>query len=65
MLFIFKPEAGVGIFGKLYAKLKKIPYVYTYHTMYEDYTYYATKGKIEPFAKKIVRNYSKWQAEGR
>ena len=56
-------EAGVGIFGKIYAKMKKIPYVYTYHTMYEDYTYYATKGKIEPFAKRVVRNYSKWQAE--
>ncbi len=56
-------EAGVGIFGKLYAKMKKIPYVYTYHTMYEDYTYYATKGKIEPFAKRVVRNYSRWQAE--
>lgn len=56
-------EAGVGIFGKIYAKMKRIPYVYTYHTMYEDYTYYATKGKVEPLAKKIVRNYSKWQAE--
>ncbi len=56
-------EAGVGIFGKFYAKLKKIPYVYTYHTMYEDYTYYATKGKAEPFAKRIVRSFSKRQAE--
>src|SRR5574344_2146224 len=33
-------EAGVGIFGKLYSKMRKIPYVYTYHTMYDDYTYY-------------------------
>lgn len=56
-------EAGVGIFGKFYAKLKKIPYVYTYHTMYEDYTYYATKGLAEPFAKRIVRSFSKRQAE--
>lgn len=56
-------EAGVGIFGKLYSKMRKIPYVYTYHTMYEDYTYYATKGRMEPFAKRVVRNYSKWQAE--
>lgn len=56
-------EAGIGIFGKLYAKFKKIPYVYTYHTMYEDYTYYATKGFGEPVAKKIVRSFSKRQAE--
>lgn len=56
-------EAGVGIFGKLFAKMKKIPYVYTYHTMYEDYTYYATKGRMEPFAKRVVRSFSKAQAE--
>lgn len=56
-------EAGIGIFGKFYAKLKKIPYVYTYHTMYEDYTYYATKGKAEPLAKSIVRSFSRRQAE--
>lgn len=55
-------EVGIGIFGKLYAKMKKIPFVYTYHTMYEDYTYYATKGFADPFAKRVVRSFSRWQA---
>lgn len=56
-------EAGMGIFGKSFAKAEKIPYVYTYHTMYEDYTYYATKGRMETFAKSIIRRFSRWQAE--
>lgn len=37
-------EVGIGIFGRIMAKKLKIPLVYTYHTMYEDYTYYVTKG---------------------
>lgn len=56
-------EAGMGIFGKSFAKEAQIPFVYTYHTMYEDYTYYATKGRMEPFAKGIIRRFSRWQAE--
>lgn len=54
-------EIGIGIFGKLVAKRLKIPLVYTYHTMYEDYTYYVTKGHrfFDFFAKKIVRSYSR------
>lgn len=56
-------EAGMGIFGKSFARNEKIPYVYTYHTMYEDYTYYATKGRMETFAKSIIRRFSRWQAE--
>lgn len=56
-------EAGMGIFGKWFAKLMKLPYVYTYHTMYEDYTHYVTRGKMEPFAKSIIRHFSRWQAE--
>ena len=56
-------EAGMGVFGKAFARAEKIPYVYTYHTMYEDYTYYATKGRMETFAKSIIRRFSRWQAE--
>ncbi len=48
-------EAGVGIFGRIVAKNLQIPIVYTYHTMYEDYTYYVTKGYLDRFAKGIVR----------
>ncbi len=56
-------DAGMGIFGKSFARQEGIPYVYTYHTMYEDYTYYATKGRMETFAKSIIRRFSRWQAE--
>lgn len=56
-------EAGMGMFGKWFARLRRLPYVYTYHTMYEDYTHYVTKGKMDPFAKSIIRHFSRWQAE--
>jgi len=56
-------EASIGIFGKTVARRLKLPYVYTYHTMYEDYTYYATKGRFDSLAKSIVKGWSRWQAE--
>lgn len=48
----------VSQFGWIAVDKLKIPSVYTYHTMYEDYTHYATKGKIDRFAKWAVREYS-------
>lgn len=56
-------ELSIGLFGKAVARLLRLPYVYTYHTMYEDYTYYVTKGHMDFLAKQIVRSYSKGQAE--
>lgn len=55
-------ELGIGIFARLAAKILNIPLVYTYHTMYEDYTYYVTKGKkhFDKFAKKVVANLSRF-----
>lgn len=52
-------EAGIGIYGRLLAGKFKIPLVYTYHTMYVDYTYYITKGVLDPAAKGIVKKLSK------
>lgn len=52
-------DFGVGIFARFCAKSLKIPLVYTYHTSYEDYTYYVTHGFLDRFAKKTVRSYSK------
>ncbi|MCR4880249.1 MAG: glycosyltransferase [Bacilli bacterium] len=49
----------VGIFARRAAKKLKLPIVYTYHTSYEDYTYYATHGVLDRVAKKVVRSYSK------
>lgn len=50
-------EAFVGQMGFILAKKLDIPTVYTFHTMIEDYTYYATKGYFDRASKSIVRNY--------
>ena len=62
----FKPDVihvnhdgGIGQFGFLCASRLNVPTVYTYHTMYEDYTYYVTKGHFDRAAKSIVRSYIK------
>ncbi len=47
-------EFSVGIFARLSAKQFNIPLVHTYHTMYEDYTHYITKGYFDKSSKKIV-----------
>lgn len=39
-LIHIQTEFGIGIFGKLAGLLLNVPVVYTYHTMYEDYTHY-------------------------
>ena len=55
-------ELSIGIFGRLMAKKYDIPLVYTYHTMYVDYTYYVTKGILDPLAKGVVKRFSKMLA---
>ena len=62
----FKPDVihnqtdfTIGVLARRCAKKLKLPIVYTYHTSYEDYTYYVTHGLVDRFAKRIVRNYSK------
>ena len=63
----FKPDVihnqtdfTIGIFARRVAKRLKVPIVYTYHTSYEDYTYYIVGGGImDRFAKRVVRNYSR------
>ena len=57
-------DATVGFFARQAAKSLKIPLVYTYHTSYEDYTYYAMKGMMDRVAKKVVRSYTKNIAKG-
>ncbi len=54
-------DAGIGIFGRVVARKLHKPLVYTYHTMYEDYTYYVTRsnGMIDRVAKSFVRKFSK------
>ena len=47
-------EFGVGSFARLVAKQYNIPLVHTYHTMYEEYIYYITKGLFDGASKKLV-----------
>lgn len=47
-------EFGVGTFARIIAKQYDIPLVHTYHTMYEDYVHYITKGYFNGASKKIV-----------
>ena len=62
----FKPDLihnqtdfTIGMFARRCAKKLKVPIVYTYHTAYEDYTYYIVRGIMDRFAKRIVRTYSR------
>lgn len=50
-------DAGIGQFGYIVAKRLNVPSVTTFHTAYEDYTHYATKGYFDRFAKNAVRVY--------
>ena len=47
-------EFGIGTFARIISKQLKIPIIHTYHTMYEDYVHYITKGYFDKSSKKIV-----------
>lgn len=50
-------EAGIGIFARHMAKTLQLPLVYTYHTMYEDYTHYLNPLNVKAVStveKKII-----------
>ena len=47
-------EFGIGTFARFISKQLNIPLVHTYHTMYEDYTHYITKGYFKKTSQKIV-----------
>ena len=47
-------EFSVGTFGRIVSKQLDIPLVHTYHTMYEDYIYYLTKGYFDKPSKKLI-----------
>ncbi len=48
-------EFGIGTFARVIGKQFEIPVVHTYHTMYEDYKEYITKGYFDGPSKKIVQ----------
>ena len=56
-------EFGVGTFARIIAKQFNIPLVHTYHTMYEDYVHYITKGYFDGASKKIVEYLTKFYCD--
>ena len=60
-------EFGVGIFARIVAKELGIPIVYTYHTMYEDYTHYVNLfdiDEVDKVAKKVTGSISRIISDG-
>ena len=58
-------ELTIDFFARMVAKKLNIPIVRTYHTLYEDYTYYVTHGHLDNIAKKIVIKLTKKFCEKR
>ena len=56
-------EFGVGTFARVIGKQLDIPVVHTYHTMYEDYVHYITKGHFKSSSKKIVEYITKFYCD--
>lgn len=56
-------EFGVGTFARIIASQLDIPLVHTYHTMYEDYVHYITKGYFDGASKKIVEYLTKFYCD--
>lgn len=56
-------EFGVGTFARIMARQLDIPIVHTYHTMYEDYVHYITKGYFDATSKKVVEHLTKFYCD--
>lgn len=56
-------EFGIGTFARVIGKQFNIPVVHTYHTMYEDYVHYITKGFFDRPSKKIVEYLTKFYCD--
>ncbi len=56
-------EFGIGTFSRIISKQFNIPVVHTYHTMYEDYIYYITKGYFKKTGKTIVKYLTKFYCD--
>lgn len=52
-------DITVGQFARIAARTLNVPNVYTYHTAYEDYTYYVVRGLMDRMAKHLMRGYAK------
>ena len=54
-------EFSLGLFGKIIARKYNIPFIHTYHTMWEDYLHYIIplKGARNIYPKRFARTFSK------
>lgn len=52
-------EFSMRILANVASAAYDIPYVYTYHTLWEDYTYYINKGYFDKPSRKLVGAYTK------
>ena len=56
-------EFAIGTFARLFAKQYNIPIVHTYHTMYEDYVHYITRGHFDKSSKKLLEYLTKFYCD--
>lgn len=56
-------EFAMGMLGLHVAKAAGCALVHTYHTIWENYTYYMTHGFADKTAQKLARKYSGWWCE--
>lgn len=56
-------EFGIGTFARILAKQLDVPLVHTYHTMYEDYVHYITKGYFDKSSKKLAEYFTKFYCD--
>lgn len=56
-------EFGIGLSGAFIARFLKIPYVYTLHTMYDDYIHYIAKKPFVPIVTDVSHKYFKQLAK--
>ena len=56
-------EFAIGTFARILSKQFNIALVHTYHTMYEDYIHYVTKGYFKKSSKKLVEYFTKFYCD--
>lgn len=56
-------EFGIGTLARVIGKQLNIPIVHTYHTMYDDYIYYVTKGYFDYLSHKLLEEFTKFYCD--
>ena len=56
-------EFAIGTFARIFGKQYGIPVIHTYHTMYEDYVHYITKGYFTKPGIKLIEYLTKFYCD--